>query len=229
MGTAKHPKTAAPLALILVASLGLAGCEEWTIGTSEPIVDQRRSLVLDGVKLIDADIGDGESPATYRQERYALSPTARLLLRLEGLDQHLEEIRTEASYRVELLVTPAPDTDLTRAREALRLCPMARNWMMLASWRRAHPAARGRWSRDGGDFRETECVSATVDAAANRALVFDITSWLVSYPRGRGVNYGFALVASEPATVIGDLDGLDAPLMRWFKTTARPEPGSESL
>jgi hypothetical protein len=67
--------------------------------------------VLDGVKLIDADIADGESPATYRQERCALSPTARLLLRLEGLDQYLEEIRTESGYQVELVVTPTPDIE----------------------------------------------------------------------------------------------------------------------
>jgi hypothetical protein len=59
--------------------------------------------------------------------------------------------------------------------EDLELCPLEKNWIMLATWLAAHPFGPGGiWQNAGGDYADDNCISAAAGDEADE-LVFDIS------------------------------------------------------
>ena len=50
----------------------------------------------------------------------------------------------------------------------------------------------------------TPCRRARTPSYKPDRLLFDMTQWFIDYPRGRGLNYGWVLTASDSVEVIGD-------------------------
>jgi hypothetical protein len=120
--------------------------------------------------------------------------------------------------------TPQPNPALLAAVASIKACPLKRNWMMAATWKRAHPFSRqGRWSSEGGDYDPAECVAAT--ATQGDFAAFDVTPWFVNYVRGRRQNYGLILIhdpGNSATEVSGDASGAYSPRIQWTKSSNYP-------
>jgi hypothetical protein len=191
----------------------------------QEIVDSERLYPLDGVKLVKADIDSPSDPSTTQQPEYALDPSARLLLRFESLGTYANEIRTESGHAIEVLVNPRVSNheELETVRSKLQLCSLARNWMMLATWKRGHPFdASGKWAKPGGDYDSEQCFQPTI--TEKEELAFDVTPWLIQEVRGRGRNYGFVLLSTSSLRISGDASGAQSPRIRWVRSTGIIHP-----
>lgn len=189
--------------------------------TSAP-APEPQTYSLNGVKLISPEIADPNSPATYKQASYTIDSSHRLLLRFEDLSSKANSISLSSGRTVSLTITLPSLATTQDATQALELCPVTKNWMMLATWSRAHPMPTGEWSKDGGDFDSSTCVRATAPSmpagSTVQTLSFDVTSWVVNYVKGRNENYGLILMSSNGANIpiIGDTDGNYSPRLNWL-------------
>jgi hypothetical protein len=204
---------------LLTSSAVLLGCGMALDSDITP-----REYSLDGVKLIGADV-DPMSEDSHTQDRYSLNPERRLLLRFEKLLERAKRVRTDSGNEVIFRVYTVGSAEMIRG--AVRVCPVTRNWMMRASWLRAHPNTGGRWASHGGDLDEEGCVAPEAKAQGDleNQLNFRLTRWFLDYLIARGVNYGFALVADQEVIIRGDKSGSWSPRMSW-KETASFEPYS---
>lgn len=166
---------------------------------------------LDGVKRITQGTA-GDEKSTWGQERYTVSTTSRLLLRFETLAKHVPDIDTSGGKKVTVLLSLKNASDLTSAIANLKLCPVTRAWMMLASWDLAHPFLGGEaWSSKGGDYETAGCVLPTQLASSTATLEYDMTQWYIDYPKGRGYNYGLLTVTTQIFEIEGDQSGSYSP------------------
>lgn len=176
---------------------------------------QVKTYAAEEVKLISPQIKSFNAPEASRQYEYELSASSRLLLRLEIMKNIANEVLDEQP--VILRITPHSRTPIENARQSLKLCPLTSNWMMYATWAKAHPYANGRWNSAGGDFDSEGCLqalSSDSDLLQNsdersfcqedNFLCYDIRGHLKSYIRARGVNYGWILVSEENIAIYGD-------------------------
>jgi hypothetical protein len=181
---------------------------------------EEQAYSIDGIRLITR----GDSNA-YGQQRsaqsYTLDPDRRLLLRLETFSDWKSVSVTE-DKRVWLQVVlddKNKDTDISD----LKLCPLRKDWMMLATWYRAHPFSdSGIWENEGGDFDPESCTLRTIpeknETPTLKTVVrFDITQWYKDYARGRGTNYGFVLVAERAVEIYSETSGSYSPRL-FFST-----------
>lgn len=205
------------VALVLL----LSGCGFPFIGGGTPSITQTFSI--DAVKQIHPGIVAGDTPATYGQAHYEIGE-ARVLLRYESFSTHTQsvDLGTDSSKKVWVEVTV--ETAPTDARAHLKLCPLTADWMMLATWRHAHPfGVGGRWTREGADFDETSCQTADpVPASPGPSFVperlkFDMTQWFVDFARGRSLNYGWVLTSAEPVKIVGETSPSRSPRMIFDK------------
>lgn len=180
------------------------------MGGSAARIDSNQTYSIDGIKLITPSITAGDDASSFGQPEYTLATDRRLLLRFESLRSHIDAVRLDGGRKVELRLT------LARGQaSALTVCPLLRSWMMLATWQRAHPIGRaGEWDRDGGDMDESGCVTGVV---SGQNVLFNLTGWFVDYVRGRGVNHGVVVLASEAVTVVGETSGGSSPRMLWVE------------
>lgn len=174
------------------------------------------TFAADEVKLISSSISELLAPGTYQSDEYTISAESRLLLRLGNLKSLAAEILDEQPVLVR--ISPVPG-DWDRAFENLMLCPLETNWMMHATWSRAHSFSGGFWKAPGADIIRDSCLSAVpVDSPiyaqaeeaqfcdSSRSLCFDIKPHLKAFVRSRGISNGWALVnfSGEPVQIIGD-------------------------
>jgi hypothetical protein len=182
-----------------------------------------RQISLDGVKLIAADISNSSDATTMGQSRYKITADRRLLLRFEDLTERAMDINVTTDKKVELLTYcldyPTCNTD---AVTDLKLCPVTREWMMLATWNYAHPFGSGAWKRAGGDYEEDGClapINEPIDPLATEPapLKFDIKSWVIDYAQGRKKNDGWILIPESQATfeVYGEKSGRYSPRLKF--------------
>jgi hypothetical protein len=222
------------------------------------VLDIGEERTLDGVKLINPSITDPQDPASFEQAKYSIDGQSRLLLRYETFSKNAAEVRTEDGHKVSLLIsplnvanTPAPapgsspspspsaspaaDPAVLAATAGLKACPLKRNWMMAATWKRAHPfSPQGRWAREGGDYESSECIAAT--STDSGFAVFDVTPWFLNYVRGRNQNFGMILIydpsaagaSGQAVEISGDLSGSFSPRLRWDKSVQIPGTTSGS-
>lgn len=208
--------------LIFVTILSLlttAGCGPLSFGTHGDPTDVKdtkaKTMATDEVKLIVMGIETPMEKGTYSANTYLLSSTSRLLVRLGAMKSLATDVLDEQP--VLLRVAPAQATDVTIARTEIKLCPLLSNWMMYATWKRAHPYRNGEWL-DGGNIDSANCIRALPEnspllanpeesnfCSSQTYLCFDIRPYLISYVRSRNINYGWALVSDSKALeIFGD-------------------------
>jgi len=175
---------------------------------------------MDSVKLISPSISDANDPSCYMQDSYSISDSNRLLLRFEELSQDAPNVVTNGQT-VQFTVTLENSSDSKHAATDLRLCYLTTDWMMLATWTKAHPFGgdQGSWSQPGGDY--SQCISPSgVDSSG--VASFDVTTWFINDIQDRGTNDGFILMASDihPIVIYGDKSMESSPRMLWNGTVS---------
>jgi len=193
--------------ILLLLCLAFSSCARFYDPTP-PIATMQMSM--DGVKLIIQGEKRGDLAQLVNQSSYLLAEDRRLLIRFETFSYEVEQISVEGSNKVWVVVTPLATESLTDAQGSLRLCPIIRPWMMLATWDQGHPFGfQGTWETPGGDFDVGGCI--TPEIFETQSLRFDATTWFIQYPRGRSENFGFLLMSTVPVTIHGDQAGTFAP------------------
>ena len=225
-----------------ITSITLLSCgpSQWDSNSPSLV----REYPAEGVKLIAESILVGSDPSTFLQPSYLIGPTRRLLVRGEKISTRAERIRISPTHRVYLQIRLAEQEDPQTARTHLKACPVTKSWMMLANWTTAHPfGLSGRWNQQGGEFSATDCVAAIAAAPSEPSpepapspkpsntppavqppistlpeiLTFDVTSWFSNSVRGRGVNFGLILTATQKVEILGDLSNSNSPRLIWIE------------
>lgn len=214
---------------LLVVSLLLTACgDKLNFGSGSDPGTRVEYYMVDGVKNIRSDVDDSLKAETYREDFYSITPESRLLLRFENLASHTGKIVVADSDQVWIRIVVSDRSNLDQALVTMRLCPMMKNWMMMATWWYAHPFSRsGNWSRQGGDYDVSACVQAVIDPGKKlpsettlmdqRALYFNITRWYRDVFKGVGGNLGHILVSEGVGVVeiLGDNSLSYAPRIQW--------------
>ncbi len=225
MNTEKNriAKNQRSLTLLIALTTVLSGCG-LELGNGKR-VNEPQTYSLDGVKWISPDVNDGGNKATFTQSTYLISSSGRLLMRFENLGGKVGDISLGDNRKVEVQVTLDSGENATAAATTLRLCPVTKNWMMLATWRTAYPmGTSGGWNKDGSDYETSECVTGTVSTPSAReaytTLRFDVTNWIVNTVKGRGINYGLVLLSEDEFSVRvrGDADASYSPRITWIQS-----------
>lgn len=221
--------------LLVLTALTLAGCGSPRLGSEAPLNEEMRPS--DVVKLISSDIKVGADETTFDQQHYRVGPSRRLLIMYSSLNSHVGTINTSSGGNITLEINLSTPTNVNAALAALKICPITDKWMLLATWERAFP--RRKWNSPGGDFDTEGCVAPSttkpVVASGGRdqgsqprpnalpatssdgTLYFDITTWYLNYPKGRGVNYGLILVSDSDLEIMGDRSGGRSPRIYWYE------------
>jgi hypothetical protein len=197
---------------IVFLALFTTGCG-LQLDTTDPAA---RDYALDAVKLIGSDV-NGRDPGTYTQGSYTIDSEHRLLLKFERLLEKAPYVRTTAGGEVTFKAwVVGNDSAVTVARSSIKVCPLTRNWMMYASWHRAHTMIGGTWS-PGGEIDLEGCVEHSTPAGGevSKQLHFNMTQWFLDYPVARSANYGFAMVSETPVKIFGDSSGSYSPRLGW--------------
>ncbi len=169
-------------------------------------------LSMDAVKLIARGEERGDLDAFFNQDHYDISNERRLLLRFESLDAEVDKISVEGGKKVWVEINVYRDADIPIVLENLKLCPVTRSWMMLATWTHGHPFGKnGRWESEGGDYDLAGCLLGELKEGSPHTLHFDATQWFINYPRARRENYGFLLISEKELSVQGEQAGTSAP------------------
>lgn len=217
------------LALAFMASLSLIGCGmSLHPGSAFQTPQVEKMRTTDETKLIVNGLSDGNNPATYMQPSYTLNGERRLLLKRTDFLTNADKIIVVNGGKVVLRVTLIDQLANERAIESLSLCPLTTDWMLLATWDRAHPfSKRGLWRRAGGDYDEASCVHPVAENplpktelakdtdVAPAHLYFDVSEWFLDYAQGRGVDLGFVLKTGIELEIYGDASGPYSPRIYW--------------
>lgn len=225
---------------LTLVSLALSGCGDLSssMGNGQPDAGQEKAQPIDAVKMISPSIGDPRDARAMNQRSYWISMEGRLLLRFESLTSALPRIMADKPVRLRIFATD--DANKQKGLASLRLCPITKNWMMLATWEAGFPAKGGGWT-PGGQIELDDCVSpeapitkpvppvANVISAGSVALqcndplaiCFDVSSWFSNYVLQTGQNFGLALISfdGQAVQVVGDASGSRGPRMHWFEPT----------
>jgi hypothetical protein len=173
-----------------------------------------------GVKLISKNIDDPRDPKSMQQKEYTIGPNSRLLTRLEGMSERSGRAVVDGEKRMYMAVSSEEFVANKGTYEGqLEICPITKNWMMLATWNKAHPfpTKGSKWSRAGGDLAQSDCVTADVSYPDQQedTLYFDISDWYIYYVRSRGRNFGLMIKSSLDVKIYGDEDTIKAPRFIW--------------
>lgn len=189
--------------MLLVVIL-TAGCGLERLGTYKPLPS---SYAFDGVKLLTPAKGSDDT-STWSQASYLVSPTSHVLLRFESLSSHTGDIDTSAGKTVDVQLSLADAGQMVLALSELKLCPVTRSWMMLATWELAHPFLGGeKWATAGGDYDAGGCVLGTQVSGSTSAIKYNMTSWYRDYPKGRATNFGLLAIANQTINIVGEQSG----------------------
>jgi hypothetical protein len=180
--------------------------------------DQR--FHANGVKLISKNIDDPRDQRTVEEAYYTLNNNNRLLTRLEGMNDRTNRAVVDGTNRMYLVLSSKDFIDnKTAYATTLEICPLTKNWMLMATWRNAHPfpTANSRWGQAGGDHADYDCMTADLSYAdqAEDELYFDVSDWFIYYVQSRGKNYGLLIKTSEELTIYGDNNSRKGPHFTW--------------
>jgi hypothetical protein len=176
-----------------------------------------QSYALDGVKEINPSITDGDDASSLLQTQYSVSTQSRLLLRYEELLDKADQVSRASGNTVNIDLNATTAAAAQSAQPVLSLCPLTRNWMMLATWSMAYPmGSSGDWQTLGGDYDVADCITPTVSGTD---LDFDVTAWFLNYVSGRSLNNGLILISTQttPIVIVGDADVTNGPKIRWIQ------------
>ena len=201
----------------------LQGCGDGSLGTeSSGDTTTEKKLFAGGVKLIASGISDPRDPSSMQQNTYTLNSNRRLLTRLEGMGDRSERAIVDGEVRMYIVISSEAFIENRGTFEtALEVCPITSNWMMLATWDRAHPfpTSSGNWDSRGGDFSSTDCVTADtsyeIPEGKESSMYFDVSDWYLFYVRSRNRNFGLMVKTDQELVIYGDEDSLRAPHFIW--------------
>jgi hypothetical protein len=158
---------------------------------------------------------------SFYQATYRVDSSRRLLLRFESFSRKASEVVLTEKDGVEIQIGLLAGQDQDQAIASLKLCPILKNWMMLATWEMAHPFhSSGRWGNPGGDYDTSECMTAQAkpkEGATVIPLVFNVTPWFRNTVRGRGQDLGLVLVADRAWEIAGDQSTAYSPRISYRK------------
>lgn len=181
-----------------------------------PIVNEVFSL--DGIKLISEGNENLNDAGALGQDLYEVAPNKHLLMRYEEMN---EKAGGFGSSKLYLQLTLVEENKVDAAKGSLKVCPVTRNWMLLATWELAHPfGPGGRWENKGGDFDAVGCVKGKSyekpqTKEEERSLWFDLTQWFEDYPKARSMNYGLILLSDSPIQILGETSGTYSPRLNF--------------
>jgi len=186
------------------------------------------NAAIDEEKLISQGIESPQDPRTMNDPTYSISNTSRLLIRFGKFLSDAGNILDEQPILLRLEVS---DADTTAALKDLQVCPITKNWMMYASWSKAHPYKNGNWDHPGGDIDFVDCFSG-LDAADpalknqeekdfcsdKKAICFNVLPYFKSFVQARNSDNGLAVVNQNgPAVNIYGKTTLKGPVLFWRK------------
>jgi hypothetical protein len=208
------------IVIFLIAMIILNSCGEiLDVDDADGSVFTQEIRSLDGVKLISPDIASAQDASSFQEVRYTLSPRSRLLLRLENLGDLSGEVIISESKRMHFQLSPLATQDVDGLRAGVKLCPLLKNWMMLATWNQAHPfpGGSGSWATPGGDFLESECLTAEIPSEdlPRENIYFDVSDWFGYYNQSRASNFGWVLISDAAIEIYGDNHVSKAPRLIW--------------
>ena len=185
---------------------------------SDPYVEKQ--FFANELKLISSDIPDPRDPRTFKQEIYNLSQESRVLVRLESMQTRTSNTVISRSKRMYFSVSsPELESRYSDLSAGIQVCPVRSNWMMLATWTRAHPfpTNSGRWSRAGGDFQQSDCFLSVSSYPTPEpdTLYFDVSDWYLYQLQSRSENFGLIIVSNTGATIYGDENIRKGPKFIW--------------
>ena len=179
------------LLIAILALLSLSSCGEFP--DTRPI--SQAEFAVSAMKRIAPDRSDAYSPNDWAQADYVVTASSRILIRDAQLSRHEEDFVVGSQHPAYLalhILEGARD----RAVGQLLLCPLLRNWMLLATWSAAHPyGTEGRWAQPGGDFREEDCLIGEAFPDTLNDLRFNVTTWVRDELIAERRNYGFVLIS----------------------------------
>lgn len=199
--------------------LGLAGCELVSTNNSPPPrrIVHTVAYDFDAVKQISSSIFSPDDDSTMLAKRYTVSPSSRVLVRFEKLRKKIGNFIYAEDNPMLVHIRITPETDPAVAQANLKVCPLKKTWMMLATWREAYPSSgEGHWSKRGGDFNPARCRTAI--AMDGDTLDFDVSDWAQDDVRARGKNRGLIVISSEDVEIYGDSSSF-APSLTWTEST----------
>lgn len=202
---------------LLFLILLLQGCGDGSSGKDNTF---EKKHFAKGVKLISSSIKDPNDKRTMKQNTYTLNSTSRLLIRLGGMKTHSSQAIVSNDKRMYLVIAASNfDTNWVDLQEKVEVCPITTNWMMLATWIKAHnlPTDSAKWNNKGGDFSNDFCVKhdSSYSNPERDTLYFDVSDWYDFYIKSHGSNYGLILKSSVEVTIFGDEDSKQAPHFIW--------------
>ncbi len=202
--------------ITIISIIIFASCGEITkIDADGNLVTIQETYSMDGLKYISRNIQDSRDDKTFLQSFYKIDKESRLLMRLEKLDNFDNGAIIDDEHKMHLAIKVT--ADLEDAKNNLLLCPLKRNWMMLATWEYAHPfPGQGQWATRGGDYEESLCLKHDEDNDQydTSYLYFDVSSWYISQ-RTTSNNYGFVLKTDFSYTIHGDAATSFMPSLKW--------------
>lgn len=112
--------------------------------------------VATNLKLIDQDVKTPDADWTYSQQSYQIDPYSRILVKTDNLNS--QEVYVDNKFIMAFSIYSSRG-DLTEEELAgFKLCPVTKDWMIYATWEKAHPFQGGSWHNNGGDYNESECL-----------------------------------------------------------------------
>ncbi len=150
------------LIISFIAILGLTACGVRTTSTPEQTIRTFEFSTFGSLKLISPDIQDPKDKSSFEQSSFLVSeelPT-RLLLKSENLKERTTDITIDEHFTMALEMH-IDTADLTAEQvQGIKACPLKSNWLLLATWEKAHPFGdKGNWTQSGGDFNQEDCIS----------------------------------------------------------------------
>lgn len=206
---------------LILFALMLQSCGEGSLDPdSAGSTTFEQKFFASGVKLISKSIDSPRAESSMKQRTYKIGPTSRLLTRLEGMNDRSDRAVVNGEKRMYVAISSEEFiTNRAPFETALELCPITSNWMMLATWDKAHPfpTSNGKWKKRGGDYASADCVSADTSypEPEEDTLYYDISNWFIYYVQSRNRNYGLMLKSSLEVTIYGDEDSQRAPHFIW--------------
>lgn len=178
------------------------------------------------MKLISEEIQDSQDKRSLLATTYSIGESSRLLMRNPQILQIEPSMIDLYPILIQFqLVENYSSQDL---RE-LKICPLTKNWMMLATWSKAHPYKNGLWDTEGSDMDYRFCESILDIERINQlppeersrctketAICFDVRPVIKSAVRESVKNYGFVLInqGQQVISIFGDAS-FSQPLLFW--------------
>lgn len=174
------------------------------------------------VKIIQEGVEQPDDPSTVRQESVVLNYSKRILVKSDELTRSYQSWNIDSDFKMAFNVYVNRADLSVDELNGIELCPLTKNWMIYATWSKAHPFHGGEWSTPGGDFQDSSCFAVasyksddilappssppstetlqapvlSLDSSSSADFIriqFDVTNWFLNGPYAGASNNGFVL------------------------------------